>query len=38
MWDLVYNGLLHSVIAGEAKTNGMVHSALRVPRPTNWQP
>lgn len=32
VWDLVYNGILHSVIAGEAKTNGLVHSALDVPR------
>lgn len=38
MWDLVYNGILHSVITGQAKTNGMVHSALKVPRPANWQP
>ncbi|GAB3678945.1 hypothetical protein GCM10027597_21400 [Saccharopolyspora tripterygii] len=33
IWDLVYNGILHSVIAGDATTNGMVHSALQVPRP-----
>lgn len=33
IWDLVYNGILHSVIAGHATTNGMVHSALQVPRP-----
>jgi hypothetical protein len=34
LWDLVYNGILHSVITGGAETNGMVHSALSVPRPT----
>ena len=33
IWDLVYNGMLHSVIIGGAETNGMVHSALEVPRP-----
>ncbi len=33
MWDLVYNGILHSVIAGGATTNGMLHSALKIPRP-----
>lgn len=32
LWDLVYNGILHSVIAGGATTTGMVHSALEVPR------
>lgn len=37
MWDLVYNGMLHSVIAGGAKTNGTVHSAFKVPRPEGWQ-
>ena len=35
MWDLVYNGILHSVIVGGAKTNGLLHSSLRVPRPEN---
>lgn len=33
MWDLVYNGIVHSVIAGGAETNGALHSALQVPRP-----
>ena len=33
IWDLVYNGILHSVIAGGADTNGRLHSALDVPRP-----
>ncbi len=37
MWDLVYNGILHSAIAGGAETNGLVHSAFKVPRPENWQ-
>ncbi|MFC7343257.1 hypothetical protein [Saccharopolyspora griseoalba] len=37
IWDLVYNGILHSVIAGGAETNGMVHSALSVPRPAPTQ-
>lgn len=32
LWDLIYNGILHSVIAGGATTTGMVHSALEVPR------
>jgi hypothetical protein len=33
MWDLVYNGILHSVIAGEAETNGQIHAIIKVPRP-----
>lgn len=33
VWDLVYNGILHSVIAGEAETNGRLHAILEVPRP-----
>jgi hypothetical protein len=33
MWDLVYNGILHSVIAGGAETNGRLHAAIQVPRP-----
>ncbi|NHD16005.1 hypothetical protein G9447_00905 [Actinopolyspora sp. BKK1] len=33
MWDLIYNGILHSVITGGAKTNNLVHSAFQVPRP-----
>lgn len=36
MWDLVYNGVLHSVIAGGAETNSLVHSAFQVPRPEGW--
>ena len=33
IWDLVYNGILHSVVSGGAETNGRLHSALDVPRP-----
>lgn len=33
LWDLVYNGILHSVVAGGAETNGRLHSALDVPKP-----
>jgi len=33
LWDLVYNGVLHSVIAGGAKTNGLVHKVFEVPQP-----
>lgn len=33
MWDLVYNGVAHSVIAGGAKTNRLLHRAFKVPRP-----
>jgi len=35
LWDLVYNGILHSVIAGGAETNSLLHSALSVPRDKN---
>lgn len=31
VWDLVYNGVLHSVIANGAETNGQLHRYLRVP-------
>jgi len=31
IWDLVYNGVLHSVIEGGAETNGQLHRYLRVP-------
>ncbi|MBK0867418.1 hypothetical protein INP57_11405 [Saccharopolyspora sp. HNM0986] len=31
LWDLVYNGILHSVIANGAATNGLVHKAFKVP-------
>ena len=33
IWDLVYNGILHSVVSGGAETNGRLHSALDVPKP-----
>lgn len=33
IWDLVYNGILHSVIASQAQTNGLLHQALNVPYP-----
>jgi hypothetical protein len=36
MWDLVYNGLLYSVIAGGAETNGQLHRYLRVPYPSPY--
>ena len=36
MWDLVYNGVLHSVIAGGAETNGQLHRFLRVPYPSPY--
>ena len=31
--DLTYNGILHSVIAGGAKTNGMARRAIVLPSP-----
>ncbi|GAB3283513.1 hypothetical protein [Parasphingorhabdus pacifica] len=33
LWDLVYNGLLHSVLINGATTNHTVHSRLKVPEP-----
>jgi hypothetical protein len=33
MWDLTYNGVLHSVIAGGAKTNGTLRRTLALPEP-----
>jgi len=33
IWDLTYNGILHSVIAGGAQTNGQLHMMLRLPYP-----
>jgi hypothetical protein len=36
MWDLVYNGILHSVIAGGAETNGQLHRYMRVPYPSPY--
>lgn len=34
LWDLVYNGLLHSTVVNGAKTNHAVHSQLKVPEPS----
>lgn len=34
LWDLVYNGLLHSTFVNGAKTNHAVHSRLKVPEPS----
>ena len=31
LWDLVYNGILHSVIASNAETDGATHLYLRLP-------
>jgi hypothetical protein len=31
LWDLVYNGILHSAIAGDAETNGRIHLHLHLP-------
>lgn len=31
LWDLVYNGMLHSIIEGEANVDSVVHFALRLP-------
>lgn len=31
LWDLTYNGILHSVIAGGAKTNGTLRRTLDLP-------
>jgi hypothetical protein len=36
VWDLVYNGILHSVIAGNAETNGRLHLHLRLPYPSPY--
>jgi hypothetical protein len=33
IWDLTYNGILHSVIAGGAQTNGELHLMLHLPYP-----
>ena len=33
IWDLIYNGILHSVIAGDARTNPMLHRQLELPYP-----
>jgi hypothetical protein len=36
LWDLVYNGILHSVIAGGAETNGAAHLHLHLPCPSPY--
>jgi hypothetical protein len=36
LWDLAYNGILHSVIAGNAETNGRIHLQLRLPYPSPY--
>jgi hypothetical protein len=33
IWDLTYNGIAHSVIAGGAKTNKQARAILRMPEP-----
>jgi hypothetical protein len=35
IWDLVYNGILHSVIAGGARTNNRLHLDVHVPHPAS---
>jgi len=35
IWDLVYNGMLHSVIAGKAMTNMRLHSEVGLPYATS---
>jgi hypothetical protein len=34
IWDYTYNGILHSVIAGGAQTNGRLHMVLQLPYPS----
>lgn len=31
LWDLVYNGILHSVVEGNAETNALARRALKLP-------
>ncbi|MGH4024852.1 MAG: hypothetical protein ACRDRV_09730 [Pseudonocardiaceae bacterium] len=33
VWELVHEGIVQSVTAGGAKTNGLLHRAFGVPRP-----
>lgn len=35
VWDLTYNGILHSVVAGGARTNERLHLDLQVPYPAS---
>jgi hypothetical protein len=34
LWDLLYNGILHSVVAGGAETNRIARRALKLPAPS----
>ncbi len=38
LWDLTYNGILHSVIAGGAETNWQARKTLALPEPPPKQP
>jgi hypothetical protein len=38
LWDLTYNGIAHSVIAGGAKTNKYARNILRLPEPVDGVP
>lgn len=33
VWELVHEGIVQSVIAGGARTNGLLHRAFEIPRP-----
>jgi hypothetical protein len=35
LWDLLYNGILHSVVADGAETNWIARRALKLPKPTD---
>lgn len=35
VWDLVRKGIVHSVITEGAETNGLLHRAFNIPRPTS---
>jgi hypothetical protein len=35
LFDLTYNGILHSVIAGGAETNALLHRTLKLPYPAS---
>jgi hypothetical protein len=37
LWDIVYNGVLYSVISGGAETNGQLHRYLRMPYPSPYE-
>jgi hypothetical protein len=36
LWDLLYNGILHSVINSKAETNGRIHLHLHLPYPSPY--